>query len=549
MTVLRNVDLASTIPYYRTNNFAGLPKGSYCNPNPKHFHIVHTTSIAPRLRPSLIKICPPSRVSHYIFNRFNGNYGKDRQTVTISVGGLSTVSHSMSLQAIRDFITPFHSALNMIENKKINNSQKDESSQTTYFANRLENGDLIKDMESVTYKTDYENLVLQKMHASLVADLTKSDSERSLGEFSDEECFGLNESLANVSSNNTPTYSLDEGIGDLTQLSSTNHVEEEIDIRVIKLGNIIFNYMAEQGFEESDLIIFPEILDDTNTNKLINQLLDIYEQLYPEDLSNEERNILRLQIGSYVLQRTESDKRLKSSNESLNSSLVSDKVFTISETLCTILDHFFDSLESTLEDRLFASPVPDFNENKILHSTPEVVEEITAFKKDVLHKPGHEMYWFSVSSPREQKSEPKVLKTIINPDDIPLPLPREVFTTPKTMLAPILEELTQSSRFDEMAGGDSNLLDNVLSGDESFSYVSFEKPETNVVLSTDVNFSRTITTTSSAYVNIKTMILNRTHSGGEGDSFYSVASHLSGDEIDNQDSDEGDWMGYEQAKF
>ncbi|XP_063912463.1 uncharacterized protein Hts isoform X3 [Zophobas morio] len=625
--IQRNKRLITSLPHYRTNSYAGLPKGSYAIPNPMHFHIVQHKYIAQPLRPVLVKIGPQNRATHYVFNRFNVN--KNTQTVTINIGNYRSVSLGMSLQTVTDFIKPFANALNILNGPGLSHSE----AQTTYMVQQegvpsaeytplIESYDQRESLLRVNDESNFEKQILQKLQDNLIADLMKSDSESEqeveqaearteVVQFTEEDTFIVNERLADedyvIDNNNSSTESnrndqindslvstsVDEGIGDLTKLSpiSQDSLEDDDrvkenpelaksqcqevvkpDDKVVKLGKIIFDYMSEQGFDISELVIFPELSHDANTSKLMTKLSETYDELYGNKLTSEERSALRLVVCSYVLNLIENDERMMSSTDSLEFPMVSDKLFSVSETLSAIMDRFFDVVDDNRSEVFedFVQPMtttvlhstPDTTNVVDTHETYEIVEEITSFKKDQIVKPGHETYWFSIGTPKEQKVTKRTPpKQIINYDDIPLPPPKDLYYygTTSQPLSPIIEEANRNLFFDfvedekaaaleiedVLAGGDTEKVDNVLSKHHDGTYIAFDKPETNVVVSTGVTFNRTITTVTSAYVKAESVIFKKNNSVNDDESFYSVTSQCSG----NKSDDEGDWMGFEKAKF
>jgi hypothetical protein len=519
----------------------------------------------------------------------------------------------MSLQTVADFIRPFANALNLLNVPNLNHTE----SQTAYVPdqNNVDYTPLIESYEKgeslvkIVDDSNFEKQILHKLQENLIADLTRSESEsevetvesvQEVVEFGERDEVQVNESLADASSlpdvssdesknarsesndSVVSSQSVDEGVGDLTKLSPPRCMNAEPDERVVKIGQIIFDYMSEQGFEDSDLVIFPELLHDGNTAKLIVKLGETYQELYGDQLTSEERSDLRIVICSYVLNLIEKDDRMTSSLDSLDFPMVSDKLFSVSETLSAIMDHFFDSVDSNQERQNqsekfgeFVDPIKDVNGN-IHHSTPdpfkinskdetyEIVEEVTSFKRDKKQKPGHESYWFSIGSPQKVVREVPTVKKIVNVDDIPLPPPRDLdyFDESKNNLSPIPEEANRNLIFDFLeeektrpsvdilAGGDGDKIETILSGRGSCSYVAFDQPETNVVVCSAVSFCRTITTVSSAYVKSDSVVFTKSSSviGNGDESFYSVSSTCSGDG-GKKDEDEGDWMGFETAKF
>nr|CAH7728477.1 unnamed protein product [Callosobruchus chinensis] len=157
--------------------------------------------------------------------------------------------------------------------------------------------------------------------------------------------------------------------------------------------------------------------------------------------------------------------------------------------------------------------------------------EVLPFKKGSSPRSGAENYWISLS-PKLSTSSPKPKRRIINFDDIPLKPPDDLL--PQYMaLSPIPEEhhpmnLFQSHVTDEELSSIfdlnvSNVLDeyeicveddedggeeeeqfhSILTeqnDNDTNSYVSFDRPEVNVVVCSEVNFYRTKTVNTCSYV-------------------------------------------------
>lgn len=601
--------ITPSLPYYRTNNFAGLPKGSYCIPNPQHFHIVRKNQIAKPQRPILVKVAPHLRAAHYVFNRFNVNCDKNTQTVTINIGNYRAVSLSMSLQTVDDFIRPFANALNILNTT----DRTHRGAQTSYVVQEntdvvQENTDYtplvqsyVKENDKVPNDSNFEQQILQKLHENLVSDLTEDDSKSELDEipslnldqgesetespqaiieFTDDDSLKVNENLSEIpedesqvddfESENSQNVSPDEswissGLGDSEKLSPPNDQSvSEVDDKVLKISHIIYDYMSEQGFEDSDLVIFPELNIDNNTTKLIRKLKETYYDFYGDELTSEDRSDLRIAIDSCTLNLIKKDDRMMSSSDSFDFSVSADKVFSVSETVSAILDLLFEALRdetNEVNENDFGEPMKDENHN-IYHSTPGPSKkgeelEVTVFKQNKLHMPRYESYWFAIGSPRGKKivhcqsSPKKVIKGNGTFSRASFGLNSGSFMKPP--LSPILEEASSNLSLDFLEEGEGDEEEDVdlLGGGDSLEvesilphpYVIFDEPGSRVVVCSNVSFNRTTTTASSAYVKADSVLFNKKNNSAGDESFYSTVSDL------NTSDDEGDWMGYEKAKF
>ncbi|KAG5900132.1 hypothetical protein JTB14_012805 [Gonioctena quinquepunctata] len=373
-----------------------------------------------------------------------------------------------------------------------------------------------------------------------------------------------------VKANNT---SLDEGIEDCTLTEKSvkvTNLDKSVEEATIQLSNLILEYLIQQCFELKELILFPEVLHDQNFSKLLTKLTDTYHEYYECNMTAEQKNEIRVSLASYTLKLLEIDERFNNSEDSGGSNTISDKIFSISEFLNDILDHFFNSFETGSHFAEFASALVN-EESGILHSTPEQPKkqqynseedfEITTFHKSTKKKSGSEMYWMSVSnSPTIPKRADTPNKPILNVDDIPLRPPEDLIA-PKRALSPIQEEprvnlfyqflnenefdLLHDSDFNQQfnqdesiveSSVDSDVIDNILtqSCNNISSYIPFDEPDNNVVLSSQVNFFRTNTKNVNAYVKSKTAVFdNRQSENKENEAL----------------DDSGDWMGYDNAKF
>lgn len=378
------------------------------------------------------------------------------------------------------------------------------------------------------------------------------------------------------------TISLDEGIEDCTLTNDSDNTtlkcSSPIDDRIKKIGYIILDYLVQQCFEVKELILFPEVLHDLNINKLLTKLKLVFQENYGNSLSDEEKNELRISIASYVLKLLEIDDRLKDTSQDSSSSIITDKIFTLSEFLSDVLDHFFNSLgNATFLD--FEEQMGRENEG-VFHSTPESKKrnkirnvgekndtdspEVTSFKKAT--KSGSETYWITLYDSPRRAELPEICtnKTIVNVDDIPLRPPEDYSekTYSKRLLSPILEEPRANlfdsniSEYELEAYSDSfhekyeiletpkeNItttenIDEVFP-DENNTYVSFETPDSHVVIDNEVDFCRVETlTTTNTYIQVKEAEFNHKYSNSENKENEIPAGDV-----------EGNWMGFEGAKF
>ncbi|KAL3277415.1 hypothetical protein HHI36_012763 [Cryptolaemus montrouzieri] len=390
----------------------------------------------------------------------------------------------------------------------------------------------------------------------------------------------------------------DEGIEDITveKVEGKKHKNVRCyDDRIKTLSDAIYEYLQQQCFEIKELVLFPEILHDPNLNKLLAKLKNMYDDFYSNNLTNEEKNELRVNISTNILGYLENDSYVNAdtSNDSSLLNIVSDKVFTITEFVSEILDNFFKLIsestclvmkeDSSGENFLeFTQPFRDANGN-LLHSTPQspleeeennkttdvitpkkVVEvsEITSFKKEKSKISGAEAYWITCSaSPQKHRDLPKTPRHVVNIDDIPLRPPEDLLNiTPSNKDLYLIPEeprceLFGDSHDDDYESDNLNIPDcyrtavdkiDILAGGDG-SYVSFHKPETNVVMHNEVQFFRICTVNSSSYVKTGNIVLqkNKISDNESDESFYSVNGNTNNVEGD----EEGDWMGYEMAKF
>lgn len=211
------------LSFYRTNSHAGLPKGSYSNPNPLHFHIVRYVNIPKNVAPTIIKVTPSMKRESYIFSN-------KKPIVTVNVGHQKSISVDISLRTLKDFIFPFANALNF---SKLTESTS-VSSQTSYVkfqrGKRLSSSSNFETYNNYSYtplnlntsetkfcenevyeETDtFENDIMLKLKKNLIYDIINESilyKETSLAETSQEItkkkiCFNSDNQALNIDQNN-----------------------------------------------------------------------------------------------------------------------------------------------------------------------------------------------------------------------------------------------------------------------------------------------------------------------------------------------------------
>lgn len=391
-----------------------------------------------------------------------------------------------------------------------------------------------------------------------------------------------NPNEANVGSNQD--LSEDEGIEDITPqrvaTNSSNKEKKIIDEKVKKLSDVIYEYLEQQCFEIREIVLFPEVLHDPNLNKLLAKLKTMYDEFYKEKLSNEEKNNLRFSISSNILSCLEVDENVNNvSDDSSFLSIISDKIFSITEFVSDILDNFFNLInclvvkeDSNGENFLeFTKPFRDSNGN-LLHSTPESpldvsetaanndvpqnlpeLSVISSFKKNTSKKSGSETFWISCySSPVDVKDVPKTPRRVVNVDEIPLRPPEDLINIcssdktlysiteePRCNLFQNWEEDTECDKLKNPYMSET-VVDDILAGGDG-SYVNFDKSEVNIVLHNEVSFYRMNSMDTVSFIRTDNVVLKK--NDVSSDSYYSFENSAENNE------DEGDWMGYEMAKF
>lgn len=561
---------------YRTNSHAGFPKGAFADPHPVHFHVARSNQIVKISTP--VKFKPAiSQHRHYVYSARSSYFPDINSHVTINMNDRQKTTFTLPISVVRDFIFPFASALNFIQSAPRDNT----SSQTSYlnrnctirhaatqYIQESESESEAKDITTDEDLSDFEYNILRKLRSNLVSDITNkvkttvSDSDLSIetesllletkGECEAEKApenvsIDLNNNSRSVpqGSSSTADEGFDDFLSGFQQNGDTLTLHEPSAI-VAKMSEEIFEYLKQQCYEIKELVLFPEVLYDQNVQKLIDKLKVLYDEHYSQVQSEEEKNELRIQIATEVLTQLHLNDVSSASPEG---SFVSDKVFSTSEFVSDILDKFFNHLtESDNATDSFRS----FKESLIcgkseVSSTPETKRtiqidsfyedaEVTSFKRDVAQKTGSESFWIAISKSTSGylPRSPSLPRKAINVDDIPLKPPPDILNQPslfeKTRLSPIVEEARKSLIFDDESGSESE-CDVLAGGDNknSNTYIAFERPEINIVCDS-THFQRTNTINTTSYITKSVVQFSR-------------------DSLENWDSSEGDWMGYERAKF
>lgn len=492
--------------YYRTHSHAGFPKGAYSNPHPVHYHIPPCTQIQLKEKPTNNK--------RFLNQKRDYIYSARSYNVTITLNNRDKTAFSLPINVVHDFIYPFASMLNIIQTPALGNV----ASQTSYLKQK-------SNERSEEDLSDFEYDILKKLRSNLVNDITEKVDLPSQDDINNIAPLQKPQPEINFSFLTT-----DEGFND-TVNKTESLAQFEPNELVIKMSEQILQYLKEECFEIQELVLFPEIIYDQNVQKLLDRLKLLLDKHYPDNLPPEEMNELRIQVMSEVLTQLQLE---DVNSPSVDVSFLSDKLFSTTEFISDLLDKFFCQF----------SDFDDFNNFKEaltcasgeISSTPDAKSncsdehEVMSFKKSVAKKSGNETFWITISKSTLPKS-PSISRKIINVDDIPLKPPVDLVKTSllsQSKLSPILEEARRKLDFGDESISDSD-CDILAGGDteNSNTYIMFDNPEVNILCET-TQFHRTNTINTTSYVNKSTVHFARS---------------------ENSDSFEGDWMGYEKAKF
>uniref|UniRef100_A0A1Y1JZY2 Uncharacterized protein n=1 Tax=Photinus pyralis TaxID=7054 RepID=A0A1Y1JZY2_PHOPY len=361
------------------------------------------------------------------------------------------------------------------------------------------------------------------------------------------------------------------------------HRLENTDEQVILMSDAIYGYLIRQCFEVSEHIFFPELLYDDNILKLYSVLESYYTDLCGNIVSDEDKNLLRLNITKRVMGKFEI------CEESPLSSNVSDKIFAISELVSNILDYFFvkyvdQDLSTTKcpsDSTDFSKFTKDVQDNRLVQqSTPQSDssqrsgvetespssddEIVISFKAKETKNLRNEKYWIAITKSPDSGKPVARKHEVINVDDIPLKPPPDLAqynhsSVSSGALSPIPEEavcnlfsnFTESDEDEDRGEVEEeedvqirNLLNNTY--DTESTYISFECPETNAIVCNSVSFYRTNTVNSFSYTQPSTVTFVRDDVFPTSTKKVDDCSKLRND---SETSDDGNWMGYEAAKF
>lgn len=346
--------------------------------------------------------------------------------------------------------------------------------------------------------SDFEGSILRRMRAQLVNDVVENEA--------------------------TCTFSTaDEGFDDTATNRTESLAMQEPSEVVAKMSGEILQYFKEQCFEINELVLFPELIYDENVQKLLDRLKALYDEHCPPKMSEEQKNELRIQITTEVLTQIHLE---DVSSPSPDASFISDKAFSTSEFVSDLLDKFF----TYITDDSFGS-FKDSLAYSELSSTPQTGDyhEVTAFKKSVADRSGNETFWFAINkSTVPLPRSPSLKRNIINIDDIPLKPPADWypdFRKSASRLTPISEESRRKLDFGDDSSSD-DFSDLLAGGDTGNTYVRFESLDSDIVCET-THFHRTNTVNTTAY----------------------AAESVVEFERSEKNTEDGDWMGFEAAKF
>lgn len=523
---------------YRTNSHAGLPRGAYTDPHPKHFHIA--TPSTQLQKPAVVRKRKQASAQKrgYVYSARSAHFPDFNTHITVSY---KQSVFNVPLRVVREFVYPFASILNVAHAPALEHAE----SQTSFMSGMAEAASSSSDDADLS---DFECGILRKLRSNLVNEVV----------------------------NETSTFSTaDEGFDDTTNRTETLALQEPSEA-VVKMSGEIFKYLKEQCFEINELVLFPELIHNEHVQKLMERLKILFEQYCLQKLTEEEKNELRIQIATEALTQTQLD---EVSSASPDTSFISDKAFSTSEFISDILDRFF----CYIDDDSFSNFRDSLTCTDELSSTPQVNEyhEVTSFKKSVAEKSGNETFWFSLSkTTMPLPKSPLVKRNVVNVDDIPLKPPPDLFPgfikaselllmSSDSRLTPIAEESRRKLDFSEESSDEDenlplkspqSLLPGFIKASElltatpvaeksrrklDFSQASSGEDENHndcfaggdtcvKILPTDTDFLR------------KTTHFQRTNT--EKSTLYINESVVEFERLDKS-TDEGDWMGFEGAKF
>lgn len=322
------------------------------------------------------------------------------------------------------------------------------------------------------------------------------------------------------------------------------------DARIQPLASLITDHVLDQGFENSDLVVFPELARDPYVAKLVNKLKMLYSELFSQVQTSEQRNDYRLSLANCVLTVLSKDERFSYDGISDDYLAVSNKLFSISEYVSEVLDYFFAAIDNDgfgvfsrdLSDESIAKSTPGkkLSPSAAEGDSPILDNTVTTFKKDFTSE--SEILWISISpSVSQPATTPRTQRRVLNVDDIPLRPPPDLSCrsncSPEKYfrsLSPIREE-PRVNLFDSHLSPSHDIRSDSSVTESSSSKSS---PEVNIVISNEVNFFRT-NSNASRFAQRRSVV------------FTTDVIVINGEE-DKENiapNNSGDWMGFEKAKF
>uniref|UniRef100_A0AAR5PVT3 Uncharacterized protein n=1 Tax=Dendroctonus ponderosae TaxID=77166 RepID=A0AAR5PVT3_DENPD len=370
------------------------------------------------------------------------------------------------------------------------------------------------------------------------------------------------------------------------------------DARIRRLASLIIDHVLDQGFENSDLVVFSELARDPYVAKLVTKLKMLHTELFSQAQTSEQRNDYRISLASCVLNLLSNDERFSYDGSSDDYLAVSNKLFSISEYVSEVLDYFFDDIDND-EFCIFSR---DLSDESIVKSTPDKklsssVKEgdtdtqsdspildgtVTTFKKDSTS--ASEILWISISPSVAQPAAPRSKRRVINVDEIPLKPPPDLAcrcrlsenyqcgqsglaNSPERYfrsLSPIGEEprinlfdshlspthgirsdssesqsdLDLANESDLCTVGSNRSDSGHTKSENKFLSSTSSQREVNIVISNEVNFFRA-----------KSNVQRFAHGRRVVFTTDVMVTNREGDKENIAPNNSGDWMGFEKAKF
>lgn len=443
------------------------------------------------------------------------------------------------------------------ENDKFDNVLSEQESENTKIPTESEN--------ISTFESEPEN-------ASANFDQKSKLNEKSINSNTSHQTYTINSN----SDSSKLTYTVSDVNDDFDDISGENAMKytgddcltPEIKEVVNRMVELLTGYLQEQSYKIKELILFPELIqDEKNASHLCQRLQELYSEYKVNNLQmiSEQKSAMRVSIYLQVTEQlkmscfdTENDEQIKK-----------DKMFSIAEYTSEMLDMFFNNCVSPNftqddvfnENSTFSSSTPDHSDN-IAENT-----EIMSFKAKSGDDSKSEMYWFSVNkSPNVNISQEP--KNIVNVDEIPLKHPSE-FVDPYDIFRhesdeEIIRQYASNESFnvvdDEIAGSlkengeicskkkrsckakqslnfQKDICDVVKENGESDKENLNSSVESLVCVANSVSFLRTANSNSSSFTQKANIF------------FKPSENHLECENVTQINNSDGDWLGFESAKF